>query len=117
MKNDKELFMDVVFEMWKDSEHFDSVIFRMSKCYDIFYKNVRSFSKFSIVTKYQICNSAMLIAVQSMTNQIQGVSIFKREIEFLEYSLFFREDDKSKVYEISNLRLLPYENTCSKLSS
>lgn len=99
---DRALFKDVLFELFKDADNCDRVIYQMMRAYDIFSRQVKVFTKMSTKNQYYICEAAARIAIASSDRIIREVSIFKDKGKHSpneeEYSLEYGYEDPEKMH-------------------
>lgn len=71
--NDRKQFEYFVFEVFKNENEFDRTNHQLLRAYDLMSKKVKGFSKMKLSTKYEICNTACLMAMGSSLRQLRQI--------------------------------------------
>jgi hypothetical protein len=98
---DRKLFIDVLFELFKDFDNCDRLIHQFTRAYDAFNRDVKGFSKMSTTTQYYICATAARISIASSDRIMRSASIFRDKKKFtdseINYSLEYGYVDTDKI--------------------
>lgn len=98
---DRKLFKDVLFELFKEYEQCEKMVFKFMRAYDIFDKKVKGFSKLATTTQYYICDTACRIDIASSDSVIRTVSIFRLKDKYtdieIEYGLDYGWCEPEKI--------------------
>lgn len=110
----RRLFNDTIFEIFKEADNCDRVIYQLMRAYDIFSKTVNGFSKMSTVRQYFICETAVRIAIAESDRIMRKVSVFRdkgtpTESE-VHYGLYYGYSDPSRIDISSNeIQVIKYD--------
>lgn len=110
----RRLFNDTIFELFKEANNCDRVVYQLMRAYDIFNKTVKGFSKMSTVRQYFICETAARIAIAESYRIMREVSVFRdkgkpTETE-VDYGLYYGYSDPSRIDITSNeIQVVKYD--------
>jgi len=76
---DRKLFQDVLFELFKEADNCDRVMYQFMRAYDMFSNDVKGFAKMSTTNQYYICETAARISIATSSRIMREVSIFRNK--------------------------------------